>query len=122
VYAGPDSEFVLYDDDGETFAYREGAFYTCNIRFSSERRRIELLKTSKAYKPHFHQWKIVFHGFSGCPAFQVNGQTVPVRQETLQLFEPLEKFDPINDPEPVMEESVLAVSFPETDDDIVVQW
>jgi alpha-glucosidase len=122
VYAGPDSEFVLYDDDGETFAYREGAFYTCNIRFSSERRRIELLKTSKGYRPHFHQWKIVFHGFSGCPAFQVNGQTVPVRQETLQLFEPLEKFDPINDPEPVMEESVLAVSFPETDDDIVVQW
>lgn len=122
VYAGPDTEFVFYEDDGETFGYRDDNFYKRLIRFSAEKQKLELQTPTGNFRPEFVQWKVVFHGFTGSPSFQVNGQLIPAQHEKIKLFEPLEKFDPIHDPEPVMEEDVISISFPESGSHILIQW
>lgn len=122
VYAGPDSSFIFYQDDGETFRYREGEYYQRIIKFSSEKRSLHLEKPSGTYQPHFTSWKIVFHGFHGNPSFQLKGKTEQGHKEKLRLFEPLEKFDPITDPEPAMEEDVITIEVPESDMDIFIEW
>ncbi|MCX7636722.1 MAG: glycoside hydrolase family 31 protein [Cyclobacteriaceae bacterium] len=122
LYAGPDSSFVFYQDDGETFRYRDNEFYRRSIRFSSNDRRLILEKPSGIFKPGFTTWKIIFHGFSGNPDFKLSGNPVKSQREALRLFEPLEKFDPIADPEPAMEEEVISLTLPESDQEIIIHW
>lgn len=122
VYAGAGSQFVLYQDDGETFNYRDNQFYKRLMVFSSEERKLLLHKPEGTFKPAFTTWKIVLHGFTGNPVFQSNENRVQGFSEKIRFFEPLEKFDPITDPEPAMEEEVITFSFPEAHQEILIQW
>ncbi len=122
VYAGADSEFLLYQDDGETFRYRDNDFYKRLIRFSFENRKLTLGKPEGNFKPAFTTWKVIFHGFAGSSSFLVNGSPAAILKEKIRFFEPLEKFDPITDPEPAMEEDVIAITFRESGFEILIQW
>lgn len=122
VYAGPDSEFVLYQDDGESFRYRENEFYKRHIRFSTDDRTLHISQQEGTFRPSFKTWKIVFHGMSDISVFKLNGMQIQSEPEKIRFFEPLEKFDPINDPEPAMEEEVITLTFPESIQEIQIHW
>ncbi|MGH9506453.1 MAG: DUF5110 domain-containing protein, partial [Terriglobales bacterium] len=42
VYPGADGEFFLYDDDGDTFDYRQGDWMGIALRWSDRERRLHL--------------------------------------------------------------------------------
>jgi alpha-glucosidase/alpha-D-xyloside xylohydrolase len=48
VHPGADGEGVVYDDDGETFDYRKGAYTTLTARWSDQRRELTLTPSGTA--------------------------------------------------------------------------
>lgn len=122
VYAGSDSSFCLYQDDGETFRYRHDEFYKRLVKFYPSENTLLIEKPEGTYAPSFTTWKVLFHGFTGNLSFHMNGNPVQHVYEKIRFFEPLEKFDPISDPEPAMEEAVVTITFPESEHEIRIQW
>jgi alpha-glucosidase len=75
-----ESEFILAEDDGITFAAREGARYLTTISLSRNGSRLELATSvdGDGY-PEFRRtaFEVVFHGTT--PAYlEVDGDQVPV--------------------------------------------
>jgi alpha-glucosidase len=105
VYNGGDSVFDLYEDDGETFEYQKGNYSHRKIIFESSKSRIELSQSEGSYKPNWKTIVVYFHGFA------------KLRDATavdFSYFTPIEKYDPINDPEWIGSEKVQVMSIPFT--------
>ncbi|HQQ03015.1 MAG TPA: glycoside hydrolase family 31 protein [Bacteroidales bacterium] len=56
-------EFVYYEDDGLTYNYKNGEFYKRTLSFNGDTRELTLSAKEGALASHFHQLKIVLHGF-----------------------------------------------------------
>lgn len=68
-----------YEDDGETFGYRKGAFYRRAITYDAAARRIDIGAVEGSYRSKFDKLDIVLHGFGAAPALAVNGKNVAVQ-------------------------------------------
>ena len=77
VFPGPASEFVLYEDDGQSFGYEDGAFRTTTIRQETGRRglRIELSAARGSYDgvPEDRSLQIVIQGIRLPRRVELNG-------------------------------------------------
>lgn len=122
VYMGNDnSGFTFYEDDGSTFRYQQGESLVRRFEVRSSERKIVLHKSAGSYQSHYTTIRMVFHGiFNELDEVHVNNTSVAVSREINQFFGPLEKFDPVYDPEPAPFEEVYAVEFPYSADEIVV--
>ena len=49
IYPGADADFVLYEDDGETYDYEKGAFATIPIHWDDERQQLLLGSRSGSF-------------------------------------------------------------------------
>ncbi|HZY82072.1 MAG TPA: glycoside hydrolase family 31 protein [Cyclobacteriaceae bacterium] len=110
VYQGGGSEFTLYEDDGETFEYQKGQSSQRKLMFNSG--VLTLTECVGNYKPSWKTIRIFLHGFA-----KVNGFT---EDNTFSFFTPIEKYDPINDPEWMGSEPVQWMTIPYSDEQIVV--
>ncbi len=123
VYTGQSSSFVFYEDDGSTFAYQQGAFAKRHIQYNAENREIKLSAVEGNYTSMRKTLKVVFHGM---PAHShsvfVNGNQNSLDSAINSFFAPLEKFDPIYDPEPAPQENVYTLVTTYTSDNIVIHW
>lgn len=123
VYNGDDgSSFLLYEDDGETFSYQQGEFATRVLTFDPSARKIGLAQIKGPYRPKWKDISIVFHSFRHDKEVTVNSKKVSVSLLDHSFFSPLEKFDPINDPETMGSEKVASIKFPFTADEISITW
>ena len=82
VAPGASGAFTLYEDDGETMAYRQGACCTTAMTLDwADRQAVFTIAPAAGdltLIPEKRQWTIRFRGFrQGCTA-QVNGQAVPM--------------------------------------------
>lgn len=122
VYTGTQpSEFNYYHDDGETFQYQQGAFAKRKIEYRPHENKLSVGKSEGSYHEHFTKLKFIFHGFSAHEV-TVNGEKKSVTQFNHSFFAPLEKYDPINDPDSMGEESVKLVEADYTAEKIEVSW
>lgn len=76
-YGDAANHFLYYEDDGETYAYEQGAFYRRNIRFDPGNKNITLDKATGSAVSKFNHIQLVLHGFVE-NVFRVNGKTVDV--------------------------------------------
>jgi len=122
-YSENKSTFVLYWDDGQTFDYKKGYFSTWNIKLSCSENKLSVIKASQqSVNEGIQKIQVVFHGFPELHQVTVNGNSHRVVQAVNRFFEPLEKYDPINEPEPAPEEPVQSVMFENPANDFILSW
>jgi alpha-glucosidase len=80
VYPGPDSSFLLYEDDGESFDYAHGVYLKTLIAKTSLTNGASVTITRKegAWTPPERAWFLYLHQVSASPSgVQVNGSAIP---------------------------------------------
>lgn len=123
VYSGEtDSEFLYYEDDGTSFDYQGGAFLKRTLRYEPADKKFTIHAAEGTYQSYTKRIKVVFHGFNMMNIIRINGQLKDIHPEINRFFAGLEKYDPIKDPEPAPEETVMAIEVPFTAGEIVIQW
>ncbi len=87
IYPGPDASFVLYEDDGFSFAYEHGSYLRTRLarvavagatRFSIER-------TEGSWVPPLRPWYLTFHAHAVPAAVELNGVPLPFAATTAAL-------------------------------------
>jgi alpha-glucosidase len=124
AYVGSqNSSFTFYEDDGSTFRYQNGDYSKRELRMINDERRIVLEKSEGAYSPVYKYVRVVLHGiFSQLEEIRINGRAAVISREVNQFFAPLEKFDPIYDPEPAPYSEVYAIDFDYSSETTVIEW
>lgn len=124
VYAGKtNNTFTFYEDDGATFDYQKNAFAKRVIEYKSLSKEIILHQTEGTYKTLLKKIRIVLHGFDvSITKAEANNESRSVIPEINRFFAGLEKFDPIQDPEPAPEEHVMVVEFDYTPEELTIRF
>jgi alpha-glucosidase len=79
IYKGDTgSSTVYYEDDGESFEYQKGAYYSRTIAYDASSRTVVIGAAEGSYKSRFDKLDIVLHGFGDKPAIKVNGRALAV--------------------------------------------
>jgi alpha-glucosidase len=123
VYDGnSDNSFLFYEDDGISYNYQKSRFASRVISFNASSKQIIIGKQSGEFSSSLHLVKLVLHGFDSKPLkIKVNGADRSIVPEINSFFAGLEKFDPINDPEPAPEEPVFVMDFDYQPEQIVIE-
>lgn len=123
LYQGDrDNDFLLYEDDGISFDYQTGVFSKRLLRYNATANRFVIHKQSGTFKSNYKKIKVMFHGFPMMNTVRINGEAKDIHPEINRFFKGLEKYDPIKDPEPAPEETVMGLEMPFSAEEIVVQW
>lgn len=118
-----DSSFVFYEDDGSTFNYHQGEFLRREFKLHANEKKITLTPAEGSAKSAYTSVRFVMHGlYSEVEDVKVNGASVALSRTVNQFFGPLEKFDPIYDPEPAPSEDVYSFEFAYSTGLIEVAW
>ncbi|MEI9921767.1 MAG: glycoside hydrolase family 31 protein [Bacteroidota bacterium] len=112
VYKGSSgSTFDLYEDDGETFDYQKGNSSKRTITFDASNSTLKLTATAGNYKANWKSLTVCLHGFD----------TVNNAEATdFSYFTPIQKYDPINDPEWIGSERIQTMKVSFTHDEIIL--
>lgn len=110
AYHGNDgSEFELYEDDGETFDYQKGSSSKRKLIFNQK--KITITRQQGTFKPSWKSITVILHGF---PHISI------AEKKEFSFFTPIQKYDPINDPEWMGSETVQVIELPYGDHEIDV--
>lgn len=124
VYLGShNSSFMFYEDDGSTFEYQKGEYAKRLLELKINEQKIVLHNTEGSYATRIKVIRIIIHGlYSQLDQVKINGTPAGLSREINQFFGPLEKFDPIYEPEPAPFEEVYSVEFNYSPEYMEVQW
>jgi alpha-glucosidase len=124
VYVGSNnSSFTFYEDDGSTFEYQNGMYAVRELKLIADERKVIFERTEGDYKPQYKYIKLVLHGLNHhLREMRINGRAAVCSKEVNQFFAPLEKFDPIYDPEPAPFSEVYTIEFDYSGAAITVEW
>ncbi len=118
---GGSSEFTFYQDDGETFGYQSGEFCKRRIEYHGNENKLIITQSKGSFKEYFTKLRFIFHGLSA-DEITIQGERKNLEQFHHSFFSPLEKYDPINDPDSMGEEWVKSIQVAYTRDKIEVSW
>ncbi|MXV52103.1 DUF4968 domain-containing protein [Pedobacter sp. HMF7647] len=94
IYNGErNNSFKYYEDDGKSFQYRNGDFYSRLISYSPSQKMITFDKVQGSYKSNFTKIHIILHGFSGAN-LKVNGKAASLKEESYSMLKAISSFDP----------------------------
>jgi alpha-glucosidase len=123
LYEGEsDNEFLYYEDDGISFDYQQGLFSARLLRYEAMANKFIIEKSRGTFASGMKKIRIVFHGFKLLNTVYVNGEAKDIHPEINRFFVGLEKYDPIKDPEPGPEETVMAIEMPYSAEAVVLSW
>jgi alpha-glucosidase len=123
LYRGDhDSDFLFYQDDGISFDYQKGAFSQRLFRYHAIENRFVIHKAGGPYTSPYKRLKVMFHSFPMMNTIRINGESKDIHPQINRFFAGLEKYDPIKDPEPAPEETVMAVEVDYSLEEVVVGW
>lgn len=123
LYSGDtDTSFLYYEDDGISFDYQSGVFSKRLIRYLSQANTLEIERSEGTYSSPVKKLRVVFHGFKMMNTIRINGQARDIHPEINRFFTGLEKYDPIKEPEPGPEETVMAIDMPYSTEPITLTW
>lgn len=122
IYCGNESsDFLYYTDDGQTFDYQNGKSMKRLIRYHAHENKVVVTAEEGNYQTDFKTVKIVLHGASSDEVY-VNGAKQKLTHQIHSFFSPLEKYDPINDPDSMGEENVIMASSEYSQSQIEITW
>lgn len=121
VYLHGYGSFTLYEDEGDTFAYRDGFFNRRQLELFPEGMRISPVEG--AYVSNYVKLRVIIHGaITHLDKVLVNGVELFTTQAVNQFFPALEKFDPIREPEPPLKEDVYVFETAFSPEGMTIQW
>jgi alpha-glucosidase len=122
IYKGnTKTEFDYFTDDGSTYSYQSGNYCKRKITFDPSARKITLGQSEGTFAPSQSNLKLVFHHFDENEV-TVNGERKELQSHAHSFFTPLEKYDPIADPDSMGEEIVKSTTGKYTLDQININW
>jgi len=123
IYAGTESTwFEYYEDDGSTFAFEQGDFSKRMIRYKGTSNTVTLDKQEGKFKSPMATIRLVLHGMSPIKGVRVNGKPVDCATTQHTFFLPLDKFDPILEPDTMGEELVQESTFAFSEELLAITW
>jgi len=88
IYKGDvNNSTKYYEDDGASFSYQKGDFYSRDITYDAAARRISFGAVDGGFKSKFSKLEIVLHGFGDAPSLQLNQKAVALKAGTSDLFD-----------------------------------
>ncbi len=122
IYCGKESsDFLYYTDDGQTFDYQKGKSMKRLIQYHAHENKVVVTAEEGDYQTDFKTIKVVLHG-SQADEISFNGNSQKLTHQMHSFFAPLEKYDPINDPDSVGEECVKASTTTYSSSQIEIIW
>jgi alpha-glucosidase len=118
---GPETSFSYYMDDGISYEYQKGKKALRSIRHSPNQNKLIVGKTDGDYSSGLSTIKVVFHNMSKGSAF-IDGREEKFSSQLHSFFTPLEKYDPINEPDSMGEEEVKYMVIPYSDEELIISW
>lgn len=98
LYAGGESsQFLLYDDDGESFAFEEDMYLQREIQHDPLNKKLEIGRITGNSAGHWRSLKLYFHGCSPNEVV-LAGKALPINTETHRFISPISNFDPFQKP------------------------
>ena len=88
------SSFTYYEDDGTSYNYEQGNFYSRQMSFDPDRREIVLKKATGSKTSQFRDVEMVFHGFPDGTRFSLDGKKLAASESLTDLFNALKPGDP----------------------------
>lgn len=123
VYKGNvKNEFVYYEDDGETYAYEKGAFYKRRMIYDPAANSIILEKPAGQSSSHFSTISLILHGFGEQEQISVNGKNIALEQDNIAFIQPVSRFDPQGESNPVISCKVRKAAVRNVKEEIVIKW
>lgn len=118
------SEYVYYEDDGETFSYQNGDFYKRKITFDPLKKKLTLAQAEGKRASKFKNLRLVFHGFDVLPEqISAAGKKVSLQHDAGILLKPISSYDPQGlQSKASGVSSKKAVVFPNMSENFTVQW
>ncbi len=96
IYHGSgESKLLFYDDDGESFAYREGEYYQRLIRLDDSGKQLVLEAAEGDWEPPYRNLRLYFHGFPSTREITLDGEKLTPEPEDFRWVEPVPDFDPV---------------------------
>lgn len=80
------NSFVYYEDDGNTYEYEKGAFYTRKIHYNPAVATILFDKKEGNFSSRFKDVKLVLHGFDKVDKINYNNQSLTISKEGSQFI------------------------------------
>lgn len=121
LYTGADGSFEYYEDDGETYAFEQGAFL--KRRFELTGNRLKISAATGAFSSRFKTLTVYLHGKQAAE-IRLNGVAKASSTESYRFVEPVSDFDPYHvppkDPVEVKNLSVLRLDY--TAAEINLEW
>lgn len=121
-YQGRESSFELYNDDGETFNYQDGAFALRTISYIPHERKIVVGASKGDYIVPYKTLTCLFHGFTEVTEMIEGPRRHFLQPTTHSFFRPLEKYDPIKDPDSFGDEEVKRLQIDYQSEEIIFTW
>jgi alpha-glucosidase len=122
IYTGNESsEFLYYADDGSTFKYQQGEYITRLIKYNGAENKVTVSEETGNFKTDFNTLKVILHGTHSANV-RINGTSHELIPQSHSFFSPLEKYDPIHDPDSMGEEHVRLAIIPYISNQIEIQW
>jgi alpha-glucosidase len=97
LYAGKQgSEFVYYEDDGETYAHEKGDYHKRTITFDAAAKAFRFAKAEGNRTSKFKQIRLVMHGFETLPKeLTVQGKKIAWQADSAPMLKSGSGFDPL---------------------------
>jgi alpha-glucosidase len=78
-YGSASGEFHYYEDDGSTFAFEEGAYFSRKMEFLPQSRTLRLAKPEGTYPTYFKKLRLVLHGFDEVKTLTSGKSRMPIQ-------------------------------------------
>lgn len=94
-----ESKYVCYEDDGNTYEFKKGAYYKRDFIYNARNRGIKFEKSEGSNPSKFKSVKLVFIGFDGlkpCSQITIGRSRVELKSDYVNIQKPISNFDPID--------------------------
>jgi len=118
------SDFVYYEDDGQSYEYEQGKYYRRVIVYQGASRELILQAAEGTFASTFTNLKLILHGFEQEIGQNIllNGQLLSVTDEEMAFLEPLPNFDPLGKPILQVTQQNKTVSCPLVNQQMIFTW
>jgi alpha-glucosidase len=73
------NSFVYYEDDGATYNYEMGQYFSRTITFDPQRKSLVFSKPEGSFSSKFSTYRIILHSFDDVSTFKSGSQTLSVK-------------------------------------------
>ncbi len=115
------TSFQYYEDDGNSYDYEKGSYYSRNIVFDPIKKEVQIEAVIGKYNSRFKTIQILLHGFTS-EQFSINNRGVAAFEDQVDLLNALDSGDPLFLENLHVSIPVQRIDINNESDRIVIKW